>query len=69
MRSHGSESHKGVGVEPAFVIRLFELGKSGAVAVDEGSVHLFELDEDVGEEGFLGEEGEVLASLLVMVSD
>ena len=69
MRSHGGESHKSVGVEPVFVINLFELGESGAVAVEEGGVHLFELDEDVGEEGFLGEEGEVFASLIVVVSD
>lgn len=69
MRSHGGEGHKSIGVEPAFVISLFELGEPGAVAVEEGGVHLFELDEDVGEEGFLGEEGEVLARLLVVVSD
>lgn len=69
MWSHGGEGHKGVGVEPAFVISLFELGESGAIAVEESGVHLFELDEDVGEEGFLSEEGEVLASLLVVVAD
>lgn len=69
MWSHGGEGHKSVGVEPAFVISLFELGESGAVAMEEGGVHLFELDEDVGQEGFLGEEGEALASFLVVVSN
>lgn len=69
MRSHGREGYKRIGVKPALVISLFQLCESGSVAEEEGVVHLFELDEDVGEEGFLREECQVLAGFLVMVSD
>lgn len=69
VRSHGREGHKRIGVEPALVIGLFQLCESGSVAMEESIVHLLELDEDVGEESFLSKETQVLAGLLVMVSD
>lgn len=63
------QGHECVRVQPALVVHVLKLRKPGAITAQELFVQLLKLDQDVGEEGFLGEQGQVLAGHLVVVPD
>lgn len=69
MRGQRRQGHVRVRVQPALVVQVLELGEPRAVALQELRVHRLKLDQNLGQECFLGQEGEVLPGDLVVVAD